>query len=48
VNPASPFAEVRAEPGAHLVRLVFMRRAAENDSEADWHSWWAAATFEVK
>ena len=32
--------------GVHLVRLVFMRRA-KDDREADWHSWWAAMTFEV-
>lgn len=35
-----------AESGIHLVRLVFMRRA-KDDREADWHSWWAAMTFEV-
>jgi uncharacterized GH25 family protein len=34
------------ESGVHLVRLVFMRRA-KDDREADWHSWWAAMTFEV-
>jgi uncharacterized GH25 family protein len=34
------------ESGIHLVRLVFMRRA-KDDREADWHSWWAATTFEV-
>jgi uncharacterized GH25 family protein len=37
--------EIR-ESGVHLVRLVFMRRATD-DREADWHSWWAAMTFEV-
>jgi hypothetical protein len=31
----------------YLVQLVHMRRAA-NDKDADWHSWWAALTFEVK
>ena len=31
----------------HLVRLVFMKRAAD-DRDADWHSWWAAMTFEVR
>jgi len=34
------------ESGVHLVRLVFMQRA-KDDKEADWHSWWAAMTFEV-
>lgn len=34
------------ESGTHLVRLVFMKRA-KDDKEADWHSWWAAVTFEV-
>ena len=35
------------ESGMHLVRLVFMKRA-KDDEAADWHSWWAAMTFEVK
>jgi uncharacterized GH25 family protein len=35
------------ESGVYLVRLVHMRRAAD-DKEADWHSWWAALTVEVR
>lgn len=38
---------VLGEPGMHLVRLVYMRRA-KGDADASWHSWWAAMTFEVK
>jgi hypothetical protein len=46
----SPKGEARfalSEPGAHLVRLVYMRRAKGDDS-ADWHSWWSALTCEVR